>query len=170
VQPAPCKILDAAACRRRVLTLLLSWPKILAMSRGTLGGVNFRRNAIIAGILLASCVLLLLLLRSMLIPALFLAGAALYVAVWQGTALARQEDIRRVIDVRRKTALQKATEAGHDSVRELLLRPARANECEPFDKELDQCFCRQLPSYSFSAAVDVRDGLSDCDWRMPWRA
>jgi ankyrin repeat protein len=41
----------------------------------------------------------------MFIPALFLAAAALYVAVWQGTALARQEGIRRVIDVRRLAPL-----------------------------------------------------------------
>lgn len=58
------------------------------------------RNAIFIGMTLAACVLLLL-LRSLFIPALFLAAAALCVAVWQGAVLVRQKDIHRVFEARR---------------------------------------------------------------------
>jgi len=58
------------------------------------------RRAIIAAVVLVSC-LLLLGFRSLFIPAIFLGAAALCLAMWQGAKLAFQKDIQRVFDVRR---------------------------------------------------------------------
>ena len=59
------------------------------------------RNAVITGIFLASCLLFLLLLRSLFIPALILSSAALGYVIWRGIQLARQKDLQRVFEVRR---------------------------------------------------------------------
>jgi hypothetical protein len=68
---------------------------------GDLKEVAIMRNAVITGIFLASCLLFLLLLRSLFIPALILSSAALGYVIWRGIQLMRQKDIQRVFKVRR---------------------------------------------------------------------